>query len=76
MEVAKVFETGRSQAVRIPKKFRFQTDEVVVQKLGHALIMVPKEHLLDTFQGGIAGFTEDIFPEAEDRLVQEEGEDR
>ena len=34
METAKVFENGRSQAVRLPKKFRFTTDEVVVQRLG------------------------------------------
>ena len=34
MEVAKVFETGRSQAVRLPKKYRFQSEEVVVQRGG------------------------------------------
>ena len=34
METAKIFETGRSQAVRLPKKFRFNVDGVVVQQLG------------------------------------------
>ena len=34
METAKIFENGRSQAVRLPKKFRFNTDEVIVQQLG------------------------------------------
>ena len=33
METAKIFENGRSQAVRLPKKFRFNTDEVIVQQL-------------------------------------------
>ena len=45
METAKVFETGRSQAVRLPKKFRFDADEVVVQLLGAAVLLVPKESL-------------------------------
>ena len=30
METAKIFENGRSQAVRLPKKFRFNTDEVTL----------------------------------------------
>ena len=38
METAKIFEIGRSQAVRLPKKFRFNTDEVIVQQLGDAAI--------------------------------------
>ena len=38
METAKIFENGRSQAVRLPKKFRFNTDEVIVQQLGDAAI--------------------------------------
>ena len=43
MELAKVFENGRSQAVRLPKKFRFDTDEVIVQQLGGAVLLVPKD---------------------------------
>ena len=61
METAKIFENGRSQAVRLPKQFRFDVDEVVVQKLGEAVILVPKEALWQTFMEGLDGFTEDIF---------------
>ena len=43
METAKIFENGRSQAVRLPKKFRFNVEEVVVQQLGDAVLLVPKE---------------------------------
>ena len=43
MEIAKVFENGRSQAVRLPKKFRFSSDEVFVQRLGQAVILIQKE---------------------------------
>ena len=58
METAKIFETGRSQAVRLPKKFRFNADEVVIQQLGDAVLLVPKESLWQTFLDGLNGFTE------------------
>ena len=69
METAKVFENGRSQAIRLPKKFRFTGDEVVVQRLGHAVILVPKEVAWQTFMDGINGFTEDIFEEGRSQDV-------
>lgn len=74
METAKVFENGRSQAVRLPKKFRFDVDEVVVQQLGVAVLLVPKEALWQTFMDGLEGFTGDIFDNGRDQGVQEERE--
>ena len=38
---AKVFMTGRSQAVRLPKEFRFESDEVRIRKEGNAVILEP-----------------------------------
>jgi antitoxin VapB len=38
---AKVFWSGPSQAVRLPKAFRFTTDEVTIRKVGNALILEP-----------------------------------
>ncbi|MDE7252754.1 MAG: type II toxin-antitoxin system VapB family antitoxin [Acetatifactor sp.] len=61
MEIAKVFENGRSQAVRLPKKYRFTSDEVVVQRLGASLILTPKDKIWESFMNGINGFTEDFF---------------
>ena len=40
--VAKVFTTGRSQAVRLPKEFRFNTKEVTIERQGDAVILRPK----------------------------------
>jgi antitoxin VapB len=42
LAIAKVFTTGRSQAVRLPKAFRFETKEVTIERNGDALIMRPK----------------------------------
>lgn len=74
METAKIFENGRSQAVRLPKKFRFNADEVIVQQLGDAVILVPKESLWETFMAGLDGFTDDIFEDGRDQGVQKERE--
>ena len=74
METAKIFENGRSQAVRLPKKFRFNTDEVIVQQLGDAVILVPKESLWQTFMAGVGGFTSDVFADGRDQGVQKERE--
>lgn len=41
MTTAKVFMTGRSQAVRIPKAFRFGCSEVVVRRSGDSLLLTP-----------------------------------
>lgn len=38
---AKVFTTGRSQAVRLPKEFRFSTNEVSIEKVGNAVVLRP-----------------------------------
>ena len=74
MDTAKVFENGRSQAVRLPKKFRFNVDEVVVQQLGDAVLLVPKDSLWQTFMDGINGFTDDIFEDGRNQGIQEERE--
>ena len=41
--VAKIFITGRSQAVRLPKAYRFDTDEVFIEKVGNTVILRPKQ---------------------------------
>ncbi len=61
LDTAKVFKTGRSQAVRLPKAYRFATDEVTIERQGDAVILRPKltkeqwwarmEKILDGFEG-------------------------
>ncbi|GAB4397495.1 MAG: hypothetical protein OHK0048_05970 [Rhodoferax sp.] len=59
---AKVFTTGRSQAVRLPKAFRFKTKEVTTERVGDSVVLRPKltskdawwaamEKVLDGFEG-------------------------
>ena len=61
METAKLFENGRSQAVRLPKKFGFSGDEVFVQRLGSVVMLTPKEEAWNTFLNSLNSFTDDFF---------------
>jgi len=42
MQTAKLFKNGRSQAVRLPKEFRFDGDEVYVKREGNSVVLIPK----------------------------------
>lgn len=71
MMTAKIFENGRSQAVRLPKACRFSSDEVMVNKIGDIVMLLPKTDNWDTFMEAIDLFSDDFMSEgrAED-LVQ------
>ncbi|MDD6991063.1 MAG: AbrB/MazE/SpoVT family DNA-binding domain-containing protein, partial [Oscillospiraceae bacterium] len=43
MMTAKIFENGRSQAVRLPKEYRFSSNEVAVNKIGNIVMLMPIE---------------------------------
>lgn len=43
MKTAKVFKQGNSQAVRLPKEFRFQESEIFIRKQGDAILLIPKK---------------------------------
>ena len=51
METAKIFKTGRSQAIRLPKRFRFSGTEVAIRKERNNVILSPisKKSALDAF---------------------------
>ena len=53
MMTAKVFENGRSQAVRLPKECRFLTDEVMVNKIGDIVMLFPRNNKWDSFMKAI-----------------------
>ena len=41
MDTAKLFQSGRSQAVRLPKEYRFRGNEVVVKHFGNGVLLLP-----------------------------------
>jgi antitoxin VapB len=70
---AKVFMTGRSQAVRLPKEFRFEGETVLVRREGQAVILEPDtwpEGWVESFAGIPSDFADFVRPpqgEAEER---------
>jgi antitoxin VapB len=63
MDIAKVFWSGRSQAVRLPKEFRFDSDQVRIRRRGNAVILEP---LADDWQwlDALTAKLDDDFVEA------------
>jgi antitoxin VapB len=43
MKTAKIFRSGNSQAVRLPKEFRVTDDEVFIKKTGGMIVLIPKK---------------------------------
>jgi antitoxin VapB len=62
MTTAKLFQNGRSQAVRLPKEYRFENneDEVVIKRLGKAIVLISKLELKNVFLGSISKFPDDF----------------
>lgn len=75
MMTAKVFENGRSQAVRLPKECRFTTDEVAVNRIGEIVMLVPKTSKWDSFMQAIDMFSEDYMDDGRMDEVGQERED-
>lgn len=74
MDTAKVFMTGRSQAVRLPKEYRFDTDEVILNKIGDVVTMVPKKKVKDVFLSSLNEFSDDFMKEGRNQPDQQERE--
>ena len=74
MMTAKVFKNGRSQAIRLPKECRFSSDEVVVNKIGDVIILLPKENKWDSFMRAIDLFSDDFMADERTRDIVQEHE--
>lgn len=65
MMTAKIFKNGRSQAVRLPKECRFNTEEVAVNRVGDIVMLIPMDNKWDNFIQAIDMFTEDFMENGE-----------
>ena len=61
MKVAKIFQSGGSQAVRIPKECRFEGNSVQCKKVGSALILFPEKGSWDILFEACGEFSAEIF---------------
>ena len=59
---AKVFMSGRSQAIRLPAKLRLQTKEVQIEQIGDALWLKPQNGIKQDMSQWLAAFYENTEP--------------
>lgn len=70
MNTARLFQSGRSQAVRLPKAFRFNGEEVSVQHFGNGVLLLPLDDPWATLEAGLAAFEPGFTLEREQPLQQ------
>ena len=72
MDTAKIFWSGRSQAVRLPKDFRFDTDEVRIRRHGSAVILEPITQDWAWLDDIIGAVDEDFESAVTEQVAQQE----
>ncbi|MCL2323268.1 MAG: type II toxin-antitoxin system VapB family antitoxin [Oscillospiraceae bacterium] len=65
MQTAKIFTSGRSQAVRLPKECRFPGTEVGVKRIGELVVLYPQDRMEELFYSSLGNFTDDFFESIE-----------
>lgn len=60
MKTAKLFQNGQSQAVRLPKEFRFEGDQVYIQRVGSAVVLLPYAAPWDALFESLDQFSDDF----------------
>ena len=71
MKTAKLFENGQSQAVRLPQEFRFEGDQVLIRKIGNAVILQPQKNAWDSFFESLNQFSPDFMDERNQPRLKE-----
>lgn len=61
MQTAKLFNNGRSQAVRLPKELRFSGDDVYIKKIGNMVVLLPKDDPWSPLMDSLDQFSPDFM---------------
>jgi len=63
MDTAKLFQNGKSQAVRLPKEYRFRGSKVFLKKVGNAVVLIPEHDSWETLIASLSLFSDDFMEE-------------
>jgi len=74
MQTAKVFKSGNSQAIRLPKDFQFRDSEVYIKKMGNCVVIIPKDDPWKIVEESVGKFTKDIFEGGREQMPSQERE--
>lgn len=71
MKTARLFRNGQSQAVRLPKEFRFEGDFVYVKRSGRAVVLLPAKGLWSSLADSLDKFSDDFMADRAQPPAQE-----
>ena len=74
MICTKVFTSGNSQAVRIPKEFHIDFSELLIKKIGSSIILTPKESNWENLKRSLSEFSDDFMTEGRSQPAMQERE--
>jgi antitoxin VapB len=76
MKTAKIFRNGQSQAVRLPKEFRFKGSKVSIKRLGNSLVLTPiEEDPWEALYNSLHQFSADFMADREQPDEQQKREE-
>lgn len=70
MKTAKVFLNGRSQAIRLPKEYRFEGGEVYIKKINNFVLLIPKDDPWAPLIDSLEMFSDDYLEKREQPDLQ------
>lgn len=70
-KTAKLFQNGGSQAVRLPAEYRFDGEEVQIEKIGNTLVLRPVQSSWAEFFDNPATAPDDFLADRDDELPQD-----
>lgn len=74
MQTARLFRNGQSQAVRLPKEFRFNGDKVFIKKIGNAVVLIPYQNSWQSLFESLSQFSDDFMEHRDQPAEQQQRE--
>lgn len=71
MDTAKIFQNGKSQAIRLPKDYRFRGSKVYLKRIGNAVVLIPEQDSWQTLLESLDQFSNDFMVERQQPPAQE-----
>ncbi len=68
MATAKILNNGINQVIQLPNEYKIRSDEMIVHKVGNAIILLEKEDRWQTFLNGIDSFSDDFLNEGRESI--------
>ncbi|MBO9324131.1 MAG: antitoxin [Roseiflexus sp.] len=70
MDTARIFQNGQSQAIRLPKEYRFRGDKVYLKRMGNAVVLLPEYDSWQTLIESLSMFSDDFMAERDQPPIQ------